>query len=177
MAGWPARAGTTKTTIGTASSTSTARPSAVPPATRHHWPPSPAAAPRRRATRRPQAAWPAKPKAVASKASASKGPTAASVRGAATSRLAAWWTSSQIDRLDPGQHLVDGAHLAVQQEGGAEPAHPGARVLAGQQRLGPQVPLGHGQLPVGDPVVGQQLELPGDDAQHLVDVTRGRCRP
>jgi hypothetical protein len=52
-------------------------------------------------------------------------------------------------------------HLAVQQQGRADAAHAGPRVLAREQHLGPQVPLGHGQLPVGDAVGGQQLELGG----------------
>src|SRR5665213_593118 len=46
------------------------------------------------------------------------------------------------ERLDPGQHLVDSQDLAVQEHAGADAAHPGAGVLAGQEGFGPQVALG-----------------------------------
>ena len=78
------------------------------------------------------------------------------------------------DAFDAGQDLVNRAHLVVQQHRGADAAHSGTRVLPGQQGVGPQVPLGHGQLAVADAVLGQVPELVGHDPEHLVDVVRRR---
>jgi hypothetical protein len=60
--------------------------------------------------------------------------------------------------------------MAVQQHGSANAAHARTGVLAREEELGPQVALGHGQLAVGDAVLGQRLELAGHNAQDLVDV-------
>ena len=110
-----------------------------------------------------------------SKAPSSKGPTALSVRGASTSSCAWASTSSRPTASTRARTSSIGLHLAVQQHGGPDAAHAGPRVLAREQHLGPEVALGHRQLAVGDPVLGQQLELTGHDAQHLVDVVGSRA--
>ena len=109
------------------------------------------------------------------KASSSKGPTALRVRGASTSSCAWASTSSRPTASMRASTSSIVWHLAVQEHGGTDAAHAGAGVLAREQHLRPQVALGHGQLPVGDPVGGQQLELTGHDAQHLVDVIGRRA--
>ena len=110
-----------------------------------------------------------------SKSRSSKGPTALMVRGDAASSAAGVEHLRAVDGVDLRQDLVDREHLAVQQERGTDAAHPGARVLAREQHLRAQVSLGDRQLPLGDAVGGQELELAVDDAQHLVDVLG--CRP
>ena len=80
-----------------------------------------------------------------------------------------------LDPVDAGQHLVHREHLAVEQQGRADAAHAGTRVLAREEHLGAQVALGHRQLPVGHAVGGQELELRGHDAQHLVDMLGRRA--
>src|SRR5580692_5332271 len=77
------------------------------------------------------------------------------------------------DGLDTGQDVVHRAHFAVQQGGGPDAAHAGPRVLTREQHLGPDVAPGHGQLPISDAVGGQELQLAGDDPQHLGDMLGG----
>ena len=115
---------------------------------------------------------PANPSAVPSKASGSNGPTTARVRGSSTRRRATRRTSSR-STASMRPRTSSTVRTSPCSSSRADPAHAGARVLAGEQRLGPQVALGHGQLPLVHALAGQQLQLTGHDRQHLVDVLGG----
>src|SRR5579863_2351174 len=74
------------------------------------------------------------------------------------------------DGVHLGQDLVDVEDLSVQQQARPDPAHACSRVLERQERLGPEMSLGHCELPRSDTGLSHAVELTVDEGQHFPHV-------
>ena len=93
------------------------------------------------------------------------GPPAAPATAATSSRVTAstWARTSSTSRTSPCSSRLGRSGSC------------GRRSPRGQQGLGPQVALGHRQLPVGDAALAQAVELAVDEVEHLAARARARC--
>ena len=74
------------------------------------------------------------------------------------------------DRVDPGDHLVDGEQLVVDELGLADARHPGAGVLEAEHQAAAQLALAALELLLGDAVGGDLGQLGAHDLEHLVEL-------
>ena len=101
----------------------------------------------------------------------SSAPTqAAESRSAAYSSAASSVRSSTVDRVDPGQHLVEAFDRQPEQGRAGDPRHPRRGRLRGEHEAALDALLGPRQLLRGDRLRAQPRQLGADDRAGLLDV-------
>ena len=109
-----------------------------------------------------------------SKSSSPKGPTALSSARRLRQLRRRLTHLREVDAVDPPQDLVDGNTLPWSSRD--DPIRLiRAPESSREKQLGPQIALGHRQLPRGHALGGQEVELVVHQAQHLVDVLGRRA--